>query len=158
MSQITTLPSPIGLIRIHTTHDKLSRIELRPSMDNDSSIQTEIAQHITHELQTYFKNPKHIFNLPMQLQGTPFQMRVWKALQKIPSGKTVTYQMLAEQLQTGPRAIGNACRTNPIPVIIPCHRVIAKNNLGGYSGATNGAWMEIKKWLLAHEEQKSYHT
>jgi methylated-DNA-[protein]-cysteine S-methyltransferase len=154
MLHTKTIPSPIGFIRIHTTHDKLSRIELRPSTDNDSSIQTAITQHITHELQTYFKNPNHIFNLPIQLQGTPFQMRVWQALQKIPSGKTVTYQMLAEQLQTSPRAIGNACRTNPIPVIIPCHRVVAKNHLGGYSGATNGTWMEIKKWLLAHEEQK----
>ena len=59
--------------------------------------------------------------------------------------------MLAKWLKSGPRAVGNACRANPIPIIIPCHRVVAQNHIGGYSGETQGRKLDIKKWLLQHE-------
>lgn len=110
-----------------------------------------LTQDALHQLSAYFKNANHHFTLPLNPIGTPFQQRVWKALLEIPAGTTVTYADLAKKLKTSPRAVGNACRRNPIPIIIPCHRVVAKNHLGGYSGATSGELLDIKKWLLMHE-------
>ncbi|MEE9573942.1 MAG: methylated-DNA--[protein]-cysteine S-methyltransferase, partial [Candidatus Neomarinimicrobiota bacterium] len=101
----------------------------------------------------YFKNPDSYFNLPLAPKGTTFQQKVWQALQNIPSGETRTYGELAKQLNTSPRAIGNTCRANPIPIVIPCHRVVGQNNDGGFMGKTTGQSLEIKKWLLEHERR-----
>lgn len=139
---------PIGPIQISLTDQKLTDISF-------SKTKAELAPSnhpIIKELNAYFQNPQHIFNIPFQIKGTPFQQRVWQALQEIPSGQVVTYSDLAKKLNTGPRAIGNACRTNPLPIVIPCHRVVAKNHLGGYTGNITGPFLEIKKWLLAHEK------
>lgn len=108
--------------------------------------------HINNELNNYLQNPHHVFNLPFYLQGTPFQQRVWEALRAIPCGETYSYMQLAQKLQTSPRAVGNACRANPIPIIIPCHRIVAKQGIGGYAGQSqSGKMIDIKKWLLLHE-------
>jgi len=90
--------------------------------------------------------------LPLDLQGSPFQLRVWQELQKIPRGETVSYQELAKHIgrPRAARAVGQACGANPIPILIPCHRVIAANgSLGGYSSG-----LERKRWLLKHEGAK----
>ena len=104
------------------------------------------------ELKAYFANPRHRFKLALQPQGTPFQQAVWKALQAIPSGKTLTYQDLALKLKTSARAVGNACRKNPLPIFIPCHRVVAKSGLGGFCGEKDGRFMRVKKTLLEWEK------
>lgn len=91
------------------------------------------------------------FDIQLKASGTEFQRKVWKALLKIPAGKVVTYGDLAKRLKTSPRAVGNACRKNPIPVVIPCHRVVSKTGLGGYAGSTSGDLFKIKEWLLKHE-------
>jgi len=87
----------------------------------------------------------------MMIEGTPFQLRVWWALLNIPLGSTVTYGELARQLRASPRALAAACRANPCPVLIPCHRVVAQNGLGGYAGAGTGPLLAVKRWLLCHE-------
>ncbi len=87
----------------------------------------------------------------MQAQGTPFQRRVWRALQDIPPGQTRSYGELAARLGSGARAVGNACRRNPVPLIVPCHRVVGAHGPGGFSGQTGGAALQRKLWLLAHE-------
>ena len=102
-------------------------------------------------LKTYLRNPKTKFRLPLETGGTDFQRRVWNALQRIPAGKVLSYGELARKLKTGPRAVGNACRANPIPVVIPCHRVVAANGKGGFMGKTGGKALAIKDWLLTHE-------
>ncbi|HEV2613720.1 MAG TPA: methylated-DNA--[protein]-cysteine S-methyltransferase [Gammaproteobacteria bacterium] len=91
-------------------------------------------------------------SLLSNLTGTDFQKRVWAELLKISPGKTVTYSELAKKLNSHPRAIGQACRANPLPIIIPCHRVVGKNNLGGYFGHTHGKLLDKKKRLLALEK------
>lgn len=106
---------------------------------------------LVRALRGYFKDPKQGFDLPLRLEGTPYQKRVWQALCEIPSGATRTYGDLAAELGSGPRAIGMACRTNPCPIIVPCHRIVAKAGLGGYSGELSGAWIDTKRWLLRHE-------
>jgi methylated-DNA-[protein]-cysteine S-methyltransferase len=151
--------TPIGKLGIKINNGKLTNITLVPSsfafgyavIRNPTPLKKGEDIFVREQLEKYFKNPKHKFNLPLDPQGTEFQKRVWQALCEIPSGTTKTYGELAKELNTDPRAIGNACRRNPIPIVIPCHRVVAKNSLGGFGGEQEGKLMEIKKWLLNHE-------
>lgn len=83
--------------------------------------------------------------------GTPFQQQVWQLLQDIPYGETRRYGELAAQIGSSARAVANACRANPLPLLIPCHRVVAANGTGGYMGQTGGEGLAIKQWLLQHE-------
>ena len=106
---------------------------------------------VATRIESYLRDPKTVFDLPLAPRGSEFQRRVWAALRAIPSGEVMTYGKLARQLGSGARAVGNACRNNPIPLLIPCHRVVAANGLGGYSGATEGPGIGLKRWLLRHE-------
>ena len=109
------------------------------------------AKHVANELEHYTRNPEHVFDLLFVPSGTPFQLRIWRALLAIPAGQTLTYGALAAQLKTAPRAVGQACGANPLPLVIPCHRVVSANGLGGFMHATSGAPLDIKAWLLRHE-------
>lgn len=114
---------------------------------------TTASKNVCKQIHDYCssKLPDMDFNIPLKTSGTEFQRKVWKALQKIPVGEVITYGDLAKRLKTSARAVGNACRNNPIPVVIPCHRVISKTGLGGYAGSTSGDLFKIKEWLLKHE-------
>ncbi len=126
----------------------------------DAVAQDPIAQHqsikqMTQEILAYLQRPHAAFSLPSQLAGSAFQEKVWLAIYAIPLGQTRTYSELAAQLQSGPRAVANACGANRLPLLIPCHRVVAKNGLGGFMrGDKNG--LAIKRWLLAHEGVHAY--
>ena len=90
--------------------------------------------------------------MPLLVQGTVFQNRVWQAIARIPYGQTQSYGHISEALSSSPRAVGGACGANPFPVIVPCHRVIAKNgSLGGFARSTGGFLLQVKADLLAHE-------
>jgi len=90
--------------------------------------------------------------------GTEFQRKVWQSLQDIPVGEVRTYGSLAKELNSSARAVGNACRQNLFPVIVPCHRVVSASGIGGYAGDTLARqhgqinFLHIKQWLLAHEK------
>lgn len=111
----------------------------------------ERAAQAVHQLEEYFSGARRQFDIPLHAPGTAFRQRVWRALQAIPHGETRTYGELARELNSSPRAVGGACRANPIPIVIPCHRVLARHGLGGYDGDVEGASMLVKQWLLAHE-------
>ncbi len=143
--------TPLSNIAFTTHHNKLQTLQFVSKQHKLIAPKTEFDKRVAYQLTQYFKQATVQFNLPMQLIGTSFQQRVWHALQQIPNGETSTYGALAKKLKTSPRAIGNACRANPISIIIPCHRVLAKNHDGGYSGQISGKWMNIKRWLLQHE-------
>lgn len=98
--------------------------------------ETPLLLRARDQLEAYFDGRlKSGFDLPLAAEGTPFQKRVWAALTAIPFGETRTYSEIASALGSGPRAIGGACGRNPIPIIVPCHRVLGANgSLGGYSG------------------------
>ena len=108
------------------------------------------------QIAQYLDDAGHCFQLPLDMAGTAFQQRVWNELRRIPAGTVLTYGELAQRLGSGARAVGNACRANPLPVIVPCHRVVSRRSsgaydLGGYSGSRNADWLSIKRGLLAHE-------
>ncbi len=108
-------------------------------------------QEILGEIKDYFEGKKTCFSSPLHLQGRPFDMRVWQALQRIPLGETRSYEEIARAIGNprACRAVGGANRRNPIPLLIPCHRVIRKDGgLGGFACGT-----EIKQWLLDFEQQ-----
>lgn len=144
------IQTPIGKIGI-VARSVLTQLEF---LADDTPLRTStesLVDQIVRELNRYFKNPNFQFTIPYQISGTTFQQQVWNALIHLPVGKTITYSELAKQLKTGARAIGNACRTNPLPLFIPCHRVLAQHGLGGFSGDRTGKKVAIKKWLLMHE-------
>ncbi len=108
---------------------------------------------VREQLAEYFAGDRQQFDVPLDLEGTPFQQRVWQELMEIPFGTTITYGQLAERLgqPTASRAVGNANGRNPISILIPCHRVVGRNgNLTGYAGGVSK-----KEWLLAMERRSS---
>ncbi|MDH5446641.1 MAG: methylated-DNA--[protein]-cysteine S-methyltransferase [Gammaproteobacteria bacterium] len=146
-----TVDSPIGKITGKFCDGVLCELKVAKSQNSKKTTAKLSSHPLTNQLAAYFKNSQTRFSIPFQLEGTDFQKRVWAALCKIPVGKTLSYGQLAEKLNSSPRAIGNACRHNPIPIIVPCHRVTAKNGIGGYDGKTSGKRLTIKRWLLEHE-------
>ena len=111
----------------------------------------KLAKEVVRQLECYFEDPQWHFDLPLDLAGTPFQHRLWRALSKVPAGTTDTYGQLASRLSSGAQAVGQACRRNPVPVVVPCHRIVSLQGMGGYAGEVDGEKMAIKRALLAHE-------
>ncbi|MDP3421082.1 MAG: methylated-DNA--[protein]-cysteine S-methyltransferase [Thiobacillus sp.] len=137
------------------TGDALTRLDFLPADTPVSTRPNGRARQLARELDAYWHNPAHPFDLLFVAQGTPFQLRVWQALMTVPAGRPTTYGALAKQLGTAARAVGQACGANPLPVLIPCHRVLAANGLGGFMHASSGAPLDVKSWLLAHERAAS---
>jgi len=114
-----------------------------------------ILQRASRQLAEYFAGRRRQFDLPLLPVGTAFQRRVWQALRQIPFGATASYREIARAIgqPTACRAVGGANGRNPLPIVIPCHRVVAANGLGGFAHSTGGFLLEAKRWLLAHEAQ-----
>jgi len=114
---------------------------------------TALAENVVHQLQRYLDDPHWSFDLPLHMQGTKFQRRLWSALCDVPSGNTATYGQLVKRLgmKGGAQAVGQACRRNPVPVVVPCHRILSQSGMGGYSGETTGEKLCLKQALLKHE-------
>jgi methylated-DNA-[protein]-cysteine S-methyltransferase len=106
---------------------------------------------ILQQLMGYFSSVSPLQMTHLEPKGTLFQKSVWSELRKIPLGETRTYGEIAKKLNSSARAVGNACRKNPIQLIVPCHRVVSAKGLGGYAGQTQGTQLKIKRWLLNHE-------
>jgi len=151
MSTEHTMQTPIGPVGIFVSDGRLCGVDLRPDKTRHPSSDDPLVQRVISQLDDYFMDGKSKFSLPLSLSRTGFQQRVWQALCRIGPGEIRTYGDLARELKTSPRAVGNACRRNPVPIVVPCHRVVSVQGIGGYSGATSGARLEIKRWLLSHE-------
>ncbi len=146
------LVAPFAVLGIITEEDWLTDIEYLSMDTQPLAPQSYLAKEVCRQLQAYLAEPDFRFDLSLHIGGTVHQRRVWQAIQTIPSGKTNSYAEIATQLHSAPRAVGRACGANRIPIIIPCHRVIAKNGgLGGFMNASDGNPLEIKRWLLRHE-------
>ena len=116
------------------------------------SSKTPLLGRAERQLKDYFAGRRRAFDLPLAPAGTAFQKAVWREMARIPAGKTKTYGAIAEKLASGPRAVGTACGRNPLPILLPCHRVLGAN--GGLGGYTAPGGVETKAWLLALEAKK----
>ena len=145
------LDSPLGKLGVQLQDGAVTRLDYLGNRAVLVPPATAAGRRVARQLAGYFARPGSRFSLPFELHGTDFQLRVWNALTHIKPGKTMAYGELADRLQSGARAVGNACRNNPVSIIVPCHRVVAVCGIGGYSGKTDGREINRKKWLLSHE-------
>ncbi len=146
------IKTPFGYVRV-TCSDKAIQSVVFGHCTKESELKnlSGIARQAFLQIKAYCDNASLEFNLPLQAEGTPFQQRVWRELIRIPPGKVKTYGDIATLLKTSPRAVGNACRRNPIALVVPCHRVVSRQGIGGYSGETSGQEIRRKQHLLRHE-------
>ncbi len=143
------IDAPFGAVAISVQGMQVA-IDLLPEKHTPKPAEHKIALQVAAQIEAYFTNPNNDFNLPLIYKGTPFQRRVWQEISAIPCGQVLTYGDIAKQLGSSARAVANACGANHLPLVVPCHRVVAKDGLGGFMrGLENG--LEIKKWLLKHE-------
>lgn len=157
--------SPIGPLTIVCTSKGVCRIEYGTEDETMANIHVWVKKHflksemirddeqvipVARQLREYFNGQRLDFDVPVDLHGTPFQKKVWETLREIPHGETRTYKEVAQAMNAGKavRAIGNANNKNPLPIVIPCHRVIGSNgSLVGYGGG-----LDKKQFLLEIEK------
>ena len=147
-----SVKTPFAHLGLRLEDDQLVGVEFIDRKD-EISPSTKTAKSLCAYLKRYCQAPGDVASVkfPCKLNGTPFQQKVWRALRDIPAGEVMTYGELAKKVGSSARAVGNACRKNPVPVVIPCHRVVSASGPGGYAGATQGVLFDIKCWLLEHE-------
>lgn len=111
-----------------------------------------LAREAGQQIEAYLRDPRFRFNLPLLARGSDHRRRVWRALAAIPVGQTRSYGGLAAAIGSSARAVGQACGANPLPLLVPCHRVVARDGgLGGFMGRRDGFALSVKRWLLEHE-------
>ncbi len=157
------LQTPIGRLLVSCKGNKVTGLNL--GMDNKKKhpiaateikgLRSHFAQTIKNQLNDYFDGSSACFTVDLLMQGTDYQKSVWQCISKIKWGETLTYGDIAEQLNSSARAVGNACRANPVPIIVPCHRVVSKSGIGGFAGQREGKNINVKTWLLEHERSLS---
>ncbi len=151
MSYAAIIKTPIGIYGIAIEAGRVCAVRRLQSARSTGAAANAQAREAMRQMEHYFQDAKFHFDLPLQMGGTEFQRSVWKELQRLQPGMVKTYGEIASILNSSPRAVGNACRANPIPVIVPCHRVVSAQGIGGYAGAVDGRLLEQKRWLLEHE-------
>ena len=154
------LRTPIGVLRVTASDRGVTNIDrvamksnrvARQSSQRGTPAAQRQADRAVRELREYFAGKRTRFTVPVQLEGTPFQEQAWATMRKIPYGHTMSYaeQATAMRAPRAVRAVGSANGANPVPIIVPCHRVVASNGgLGGYA-----LGLAMKRWLLAHESR-----
>ena len=143
------IAAPFGAVGISVRGLQVS-IDLMTQQSPEKTATHKLVVSLSQQVVHYLDNAKHEFNIPLMHKGTSYQRRVWQAVSAIPRGHVLTYSEVAEQIGSAPRAVANACGANHLPLVIPCHRVVAKSGLGGFMNGADGG-LEIKKWLLKHE-------
>jgi methylated-DNA-[protein]-cysteine S-methyltransferase len=138
-------------VAVATRGERIAEIRYLPPAEETKDPENPLAARAARQLERYREDPDARFDLPLLVEGTAFQRRLWAALCEIPRGKTLTYGELAQRLGAEARAVGQACGDNRLPIVIPCHRVVAANGIGGFSHSTSGYLIEAKRWLLVHE-------
>lgn len=144
------MESPVGRLALESDDDCVTSVRWAGSDERAAEEAPDaVLKEATRQLDRYFRRKLHRFELPVLARGTDHQKRVWAMMRDIPFGETATYGGMATALGSGPRAVGMACGRNPIPIIVPCHRVLAAGGReGGFSG---GRGLPTKRQLLAIE-------
>jgi methylated-DNA-[protein]-cysteine S-methyltransferase len=146
-----TVDFPKMKVGVKTRDGKVVEIRYLPLSAPSVPPKNPLAQKAKEQLERYRDDPDTVFDLPIQVEGAPLQRAVWEAMCAIPRGKTRTYGELARELGADARAIGQCCGDNRLPIVIPCHRIVAADGIGGFSHTSEGYLIEVKRWLLAHE-------
>lgn len=152
----TFLPSPFGKILVAWGDRGLVRVGIRGDAESAAAgwhLEPELECAATRQLREYFDGERRSFDLPLVLDDTPFRVRVWRALECIPFGETASYRTVGDWVGSpnASRAVGLACGANPLPIVIPCHRVIgADGKLVGFGGG-----LEMKRALLTFERART---
>lgn len=163
MNSIKQLDSPIGLLRLVATDQGLSRLlfdqQTVEDMDSDGdpvdADNHPVLAAATVQLEEYFAGKRQEFDIPLDLEGTEFQRAAWSALASVPFGETRSYRQQAEAIgrPKAVRAIGAANGRNPVPIVVPCHRIVGSDgSLTGYGGG-----LPIKEFLLSHEQAQLHN-
>jgi methylated-DNA-[protein]-cysteine S-methyltransferase len=138
-------------VGVRTADGRVAEIRYLPPATATMEPRNALAQKAKRQLERYRENPDAAFDLPVVVEGSALERAVWDAMCAIPRGRTRTYGELARELGADARAIGQACGENRLPLVIPCHRIVAADGLGGFAHATSGYLLEVKRWLLMHE-------
>jgi methylated-DNA-[protein]-cysteine S-methyltransferase len=147
-----SVKTPVGPLTIEEEDERIVAIRWGDGAGANGS---PLLQEAARQLAGYFAGELTEFDLSLAPDGSPFEQRVWAAMQTIPYGETRSYGDLAAMIGSAPRAVGGACGRNPIPIVIPCHRVLAKTGLGGYSG---DGGLATKQRLLQLEQTRALGT
>jgi methylated-DNA-[protein]-cysteine S-methyltransferase len=150
--------APFGAVGIRSDAGVVRELVYLPASFAPKAPVDRVAELAATQLARYLADPDFLFDLPLATSGTAFQRKVWKAIAAIPRGQVLTYGQVARQVQSAPRAVGQACGANWFPLVIPCHRVTAAGGLGGFSNHADadGFHVGVKRWLLAHEGVGAY--
>jgi methylated-DNA-[protein]-cysteine S-methyltransferase len=146
-----TIDFPRMKVAVATRDEKVVGIRYLPLGSEKILAKNPLAEKAARQLERYRDDPDTVFDLPLLIEGSPLQRGVWQAMCRIPRGRTRTYGELARELGADARAIGQCCGDNRLPIVIPCHRVVAADGIGGFSHTSEGYLIEVKRWLLAHE-------
>ena len=147
-----------GGIGIRTQAGVISEAVYLPKSIRPRVGQTPLARETARQINAYFKDAAFQFDLPLAPKGSAFQQRVWNVISSIPSGQTLSYGDVARRIRSAPRAVGQACGANWFSLLIPCHRVLAANGIGGFGSGDGGFHLNVKRWLLAYEGVPGYET
>ncbi|SAK72732.1 methylated-DNA-(protein)-cysteine S-methyltransferase [Caballeronia calidae] len=146
------IDAPFGKVGIRTDAQSVREIVYLPGDTPDIEPENALAIEAAAQIREYFETPSMRFDLPLAIRGTAFQQRVWQGISGIAPGSVWTYGQLAREIGSVPRAVGQACGSNPLPIVIPCHRVVASGGIGGFAHHPGeGFYRNVKRWLLAHE-------
>src|SRR5258708_5196822 len=143
------LPAPFGMLGIRTTEGRLSEIVFLKPDGPALAPRDDVSERTCRQLEGYFEDPEFRFDVPLAAQGTAFQRRVWAKIAAIGAGCTRSYGELARELRSAPRAVGQACGANPVPLVVPCHRVRAARGIRALSPPPRGCPPPLHRWALA---------
>ncbi|MCB1909924.1 MAG: methylated-DNA--[protein]-cysteine S-methyltransferase [Rhodocyclaceae bacterium] len=145
------LPAPFGALGIVSSATAIAGIHFLPPGTAAQAPRDEVSASACDQLARYLRDPDWRFDLPLAPHGTAHQLRVWAEIRRIPRGELRRYGELAARIGSAARAVGQACGANPLPIVVPCHRVVSASGLGGFANARTGYLMDTKLWLLRHE-------
>jgi methylated-DNA-[protein]-cysteine S-methyltransferase len=145
------LRTPFALLGIRAGEGELAEIVFLGRDGEALAPRNRLAERACAQIERYVDDPQYRFDLPLAPLGTPFQRRVWDKIAAIGPGRTRSYGELARELRSAARAVGQACGANPLPLVVPCHRVLAAGGIGGFAHHKGGFYLSVKRWLLAHE-------
>jgi len=146
-----TVDFPRMKVAVATRGERVVEIRYLPSSAPRVEAKNALAAEAKRQLESYREDPDAKFDLPIVIDGSELERAVWRAMCAIPRGRTRTYGDIAKEVGGEARQVGQACGDNRFPIVIPCHRVVAADGLGGFAHSTGGYLLEVKRWLLAHE-------